>query len=134
LKIAADRQLDLVMVNKNNNMPICKLMDYGKYCYDRDKEEQKRNKKPPKEKEFHVRPSTQRHDVDIVLKKSISHIEKRNHVSFYMDIPPREANMKEKIYNKMEYIVGKMLEVSKIDKQSKNNRSIMVHFVPKAED
>lgn len=134
LKIANKQNLDLVMVNKNGKIPICKLMDYGKYCYNKEKEAQRKNKKPPKEKEFHVRPSTQIHDVDIAIKKAMSHIEKRNHVSFYMDIPPREADMKEKIQDKVKYIISEMSEIAKIDKKSKNNRCIMVHFVPKAEE
>jgi translation initiation factor IF-3 len=134
LKIANSQNLDLVMVNKDENSPVCKLMDYGKYCYDRGKEAQRKNKKPPKEKEFHVRPNTQKYDIDIALKKAISHIEKKNHVSFYMDTSYREANAKDKIQNKIKYIIGEMLNVSKIDKENKTNKSIIIHFVPKAEE
>ena len=36
-KYAADRDLDLVLIAPQATPPVCRAMDYGKYCYEQDK-------------------------------------------------------------------------------------------------
>ena len=49
LDMAAEQELDLVMISPNATPPVCKLMDYGKYKYETTKRE-KENRKTQKEK------------------------------------------------------------------------------------
>ncbi|KKR40943.1 MAG: Translation initiation factor IF-3 [Candidatus Yanofskybacteria bacterium GW2011_GWE2_40_11] len=37
LKLAKDKELDLVEVNPNSQPPMAKIMDYGKYIYQKEK-------------------------------------------------------------------------------------------------
>ena len=39
LRIAYDRGLDLVLMSAQSDPPVCKIMDYGKFRFDRDKKE-----------------------------------------------------------------------------------------------
>ena len=39
LKMARERSLDLVEISPNANPPVCKIQDYGKYLYEKDKSE-----------------------------------------------------------------------------------------------
>lgn len=45
LEQAYDRGMDLVMMSAQANPPVCKIMDYGKYCFERDKREKEAKKK-----------------------------------------------------------------------------------------
>jgi translation initiation factor IF-3 len=71
LQIATDRQLDLVEVAPNANPPVCRLMDYGKYLYEKQKRERESRKaqKQIEVKELRLRPKTDEHDVQVVMKK-----------------------------------------------------------------
>ena len=44
-EIAYDRGLDLVLIAPTANPPVCKVIDYGKYRFDRDKREKEAKKK-----------------------------------------------------------------------------------------
>ncbi len=45
LKIAYDRELDLVLIAPTANPPVCKIMDYGKFCFEKQKREKEAKKK-----------------------------------------------------------------------------------------
>ena len=45
LEQAYDRGMDLVMMSAQANPPVCKIMDYGKYRFERDKREKEARKK-----------------------------------------------------------------------------------------
>ncbi len=45
LKMAYDRGLDLVLIAPQANPPVCRIMDYGKYRFDREKKEKEARKK-----------------------------------------------------------------------------------------
>ena len=44
LKIALERNLDLVEVAPNANPPVCRIMDFGKYKYEQSKKEREARK------------------------------------------------------------------------------------------
>ncbi len=71
LDIATERTLDLVEVAPNANPPVCRLMDYGKYLYEKQKRERESRKaqKQIEIKEVRLRPKTDEHDIQVVLTK-----------------------------------------------------------------
>lgn len=71
LTIAGDKELDLVEVAPNANPPVCRLMDYGKYLYEKQKREResRRAQKQIEVKEVRLRPKTDEHDIQVVLTK-----------------------------------------------------------------
>lgn len=44
LKIAEQKNLDLVLISPKANPPVCKIMDFGKYCYEQSKKEKEARK------------------------------------------------------------------------------------------
>ncbi|MCS7228681.1 MAG: translation initiation factor IF-3 [Candidatus Kryptonium sp.] len=64
LKLAEERGYDLVEVAPQANPPVCRLMDYGKYKYEKQKEEklQKKQKSASVLKELRFHPNTGEHD------------------------------------------------------------------------
>jgi translation initiation factor IF-3 len=71
LAIAEEQELDLVEVAPNVDPPVCRLMDYGKYLYEKQKRERESRKaqKVIEVKEVRLRPKTDEHDIQVVLTK-----------------------------------------------------------------
>jgi translation initiation factor IF-3 len=70
IRLAKSEGLDLVMISSGNeNVPICKILDYGKYKYDQSKKQKELSKKQReseiKIKELKFRPSTAENDLRI---------------------------------------------------------------------
>ena len=64
MKIAEDVGLDLVEVSPNATPPVCKIIDYGKYQYEKNKRAREARKKQSKVvlKGMQFRPDTAEHD------------------------------------------------------------------------
>jgi translation initiation factor IF-3 len=60
LQIARDAELDLVEVSPNATPPVCRVIDYGKFIYERAKKEREAKKAQTKieVKEIRLRPKT----------------------------------------------------------------------------
>jgi translation initiation factor IF-3 len=63
LQRAADHDLDLVEVAPNADPPVCKIMDFGKFLYERAKKdrEARKQQKQIEVKEIRLRPKTDDH-------------------------------------------------------------------------
>jgi translation initiation factor IF-3 len=72
LEMAHEKDLDLVEVAPNANPPVCRMMDYGKYLYEKQKRdrEARRSQKQIDVKEVRLRPKTGEHDIQVVLRKA----------------------------------------------------------------
>ncbi|MFZ5631859.1 MAG: translation initiation factor IF-3 [Bacillota bacterium] len=64
LKIAEERQLDLVEIAPQAKPPVCRIMDFGKYKYEQSKKEKEARKKQRiiEIKEIKLRPNIEDHD------------------------------------------------------------------------
>lgn len=71
LALATERELDLVEVAPNANPPVCRLMNYGKYLYEKQKRERESRKaqKQIEIKELRMGPKTDEHDIQVILTK-----------------------------------------------------------------
>ena len=75
---------DLVLINETSNPPVCKLMDYKKYKYEK-KKKQKENDKKQREtsfevKEFRLSVTIDKHDFETKMNNAKKHLEKGNKV------------------------------------------------------
>ena len=63
LRIAQESELDLVEVAPNSDPPVCRIMDFGKFLYERTKKEREARKAQVKIeiKEIRLRPKTNEH-------------------------------------------------------------------------
>ena len=71
LQIAEERGLDLVEVAPNANPPVCRLMDYGKFLYERTKKEREARKgqRLTEVKEIRLRPKIGEHDIGFKIRQ-----------------------------------------------------------------
>jgi translation initiation factor IF-3 len=67
LKIAEDKELDLVMISPTAKPPVCRIMNFGKYVYEQAKKDKdaKKKQKVVVLKEVRLSPSIEEHDINI---------------------------------------------------------------------
>ena len=70
MELAVEASLDLVEVSPNANPPVCKIMDYGKFLFEKSKaqKEQKKKQKQIQVKEIKFRPGTDEGDYQVKLR------------------------------------------------------------------
>lgn len=69
VKIAKRDKLDLVEVAPNSKPPVCKIMDYGKWKYERDKKKKAGSDNSQSLREVKIRPKIGDHDLDVKTKQ-----------------------------------------------------------------
>lgn len=105
LDMAYEKKLDLVLVAPNNDIPICKLMNYGKYKFEQAKREKEAKKKQKtfELKEIRITPNIEEHDFDFKCKNAKKFIEDGNKVKVTVRFRGRELNyvkLGEEVLNK----------------------------------
>lgn len=94
LDMAEDKKLDLVLVATNNNLPICKLMNYGKYKFEQAKREKEAKKKQKTfdVKEIRITPNIEQHDLEFKVKNAKKFIADGDKVKITVRFRGREMN------------------------------------------
>ncbi len=94
LNLAYDKKLDLVMVSPNPEMPVCKIMNYGKYKFEQSKKEKEARKKQKtlELKEIRITPNIEQHDFEFKAKNTRKFLEDGNKVKITLKFRGREMN------------------------------------------
>ena len=94
LKMANEQGLDLVEVASDANPPVCKIMDYGKYKYQKSKRthEAKKSQHTIQVKEIKFRPKTEEHDFHFKLNHIKNFLAAKNKVKVTLIFRGREAS------------------------------------------
>ena len=94
LDMAYDKKLDLVLVAPNAEIPVCKLMNYGKYKFEQSKREKEAKKKQKtfELKEIRITPNIEDHDFGFKCKNARKFIEDGNKVKITVRFRGRELN------------------------------------------
>ena len=92
LRMAKEKDLDLVEVSPNANPPVCKILDYGKYRFEQEKKlrESKKNQKVLKLKEIRMQPKIGPGDLDTKAKHVQEFLEEGNKVKVTIRFRGRE--------------------------------------------
>ena len=94
LDMAFEKKLDLVLVAPNAEVPVCKLMNYGKYKFEQAKREKEAKKKQKvlETKEIRITPNIEEHDFGFKTKNARKFIEDGNKVRVTVRFRGRELN------------------------------------------
>ena len=73
MKIAEEKELDLVKISPMAKPPVCKIMDYGKYRFEQSKREKeaRKNQKVISVKEVRLSPTIEEHDTQVRVRDCI---------------------------------------------------------------
>ena len=95
LERASEAELDLVEISPNSTPPVCRIMDYGKYKYQQQKKNSKKNQKTVELKELKFRPHIETHDYNVKMKQAHKFLAEGNKVKFTLRFRGREMAHKE---------------------------------------
>ena len=73
LKIALEKDLDLVKIAPQATPPVCRIMDYGKFCFEQTKraKEAKKNQKVIEIKEVRMSSTIDTHDFNVKVNQAV---------------------------------------------------------------
>lgn len=97
-KMAQEQQLDLVEISPNAVPPVCKIIEYSKFLYDKKKKEkeQKAKQKTSELKEIRFTPGTDDHDFDFKSKHAEKFLAEGNKVKAYVQFKGRAIQFKDR--------------------------------------
>jgi len=114
LEIAASKNLDLVQVSPQE-VPVCRIMDYDKYLYAKEKKQRAGKHHTSTLKEVRFRPHTDEHDIEIKLSKVKKFLEEGHKVRITIFFKGREAIFVQEGYKLMERIEKILSDVAKLE-------------------
>jgi translation initiation factor IF-3 len=98
LEIAQKMNLDLVEISPNANPPVCRIIDFKKFLYERKRKEKEQKAKQTKViiKEIRFGPNTDDHDFEFKVKHAISFLEEGAKVKAYVQFKGRSIVFNER--------------------------------------
>lgn len=128
--MAEERGLDLVEVAPNANPPVCRLMDYGKFIYERNRREREARKaqKQIEIKEIRLRPKIAEHDVMVKTNQARAFLAEGNKVRVRVRFRGREITHQEIAQKLLEKVAEDMRDVAMVEQQPlmEGNTMLMV--------
>jgi translation initiation factor IF-3 len=119
--MAEEAELDLVEVAPNARPPVCRIMDYGKFAYEKTKQlrEAQRNQKQIELKKIRLTPRTSTFHRDIHVKKAREWLTEGKKVQFMVRFKARERDYPEIGRDSLLEIAELLGDVSTIEQQPK---------------
>ena len=117
LEIADEQELDLVEISPNAEPPVCKVIDYKKFLFERRKKakEAKANQIKQDIKEIRFGPNTDDHDFDFKLKHAEEFLKEGHKVKAYVFFKGRSIVYKERGEVLLLQFAQKLSEWGKVD-------------------
>ena len=135
LKIAEEKELDLVKISPQATPPVCKIMDYGKYRFEQGKREKeaKKNQHVMEVKEIRMSPSIGDNDIATKLKSAVKFLSDGDRVKVSIRFRGREmahTNIGEQL---LRDFAEKCSEVANLDKPPKlEGKNMSMFLSPKS--
>lgn len=121
LQMAKDVGLDLVEISPNSAPPVCKILDYGKFKYEKKKKDHEAKKKQVvvKVKEIQLRPTTDDHDIDYKTKNIIEFLNEGDKAKITIMFRGREVSYVDQGYKIMARLVEMTKDIAIIEAPAK---------------
>ena len=134
LNIAASKDMDLVKIAPAANPPVCKIMDYAKYCFEQSKREKeaRKNRKTIDVKEIKMSSMIDTHDFETKVNQATKFLKGGDRLKVEVRFRKRTVahpQFGEELLNKFADAIA---EVGVVDKQPKmEGRSYVMYVSPK---
>ncbi|MBD3335640.1 MAG: translation initiation factor IF-3 [Candidatus Eisenbacteria bacterium] len=135
LQHARDAGLDLVEVASQAKPPVCRIMDYGKFKFERSKKERQARRKQHQSqiKEIKLRPKIEEHDWNFKMKHVRRFLENRDKVKITVRFRGREITRTELGRTLLEKVTGEMDDLAVTEVGPKmEGRTMIVVLAPRA--
>jgi translation initiation factor IF-3 len=134
IKLATDAGMDLVEISPNNNPPVCKIMDYGKFKFQSQKKaaEARKKQKIVEIKEIKLRPMIDDHDYDVKMRAMKRFFEEGDKVKITLRYRGREMAHQDigtKLLNKVK---DEVADIAKVEQDAKfEGRQVVMVLSPR---
>ena len=125
---------DLVKISPNAVPPVCRIMDYGKFMFDKAKKEKeaRKNQKIVELKEVQLSMTIEQHDIDIKAKNAIKFLQAGNKVKVALRMRGRQQAYSAKGIEIVNAFCNQVEEFAIKDKEPKvEGRNVIVILNPK---
>jgi translation initiation factor IF-3 len=133
LRLARERGLDLVEVAPNAIPPVCRLLDFGRFQYERQKKEREARKaqKVIEVKEIRLRPRTGEHDLDVKVRQTIAFLAEGSKVKVAVRFRGREITHPEIAREQLQEFADKVGAAAIIEAQpAMEGQNLFMLFSP----
>ena len=117
LQIAQEAELDLVEVAPNAEPPVCRVMDFGKFLYERMKKEKEARKSQTKieVKEIRLRPKTNEHHRSFKTRDARRWLEDGMKVRVTVRFRGREVTYPELALNDLREVAEELADIAIVE-------------------
>ena len=117
LETAKSSSLDLVEISANANPPVCRILDFSKYYYQKEKKAKESKKKQHNilTKEIKYGPFTEEHDYQFKKNNAVKFLLQKNKIKFTVRFKGRQINNKEVGCKLLNRIIEELKEIAEID-------------------
>ena len=134
LRMAQDQSLDLVEISPTVDPPVCKIIDYNKFLYDKKKKEKemKAKSKVSEVKEIRFTPNTDDHDFDFKAKHAEGFLKEGNKVKAYVQFKGRAIQFQDRGQLLLLKFAERLAEIGVLESMPKlEGRRMLAMIAPK---
>ena len=135
LKLAAEKNLDLVKIAPQAKPPVCKIMDYGKYRFEQSKREKeaKKNQRVVEIKEIRLSPNIDVHDFDTKVGHARKFLAAGNKVKVSIRFRGREMTHTDLGLTTMAQFADDCADIASVESPAKlEGRQMLMFLAPKS--
>ena len=127
LKLAAENELDLVLIVTKAKPPVAKIVDFSKFKYDQQKKEAEQRKgKRTELKELQFKPNIDEHDLNVRIKRAKEFLTNGDKVKFTVKFFGRMKAKKQIGYDKMKIVVRELEDFAEVESGPTMERNFLV--------
>ena len=136
LTLAGYAALDLVLISPNANPPVCKLMDYNKFRYEKQKKQKEALKKQKASmselKEYRLSPVIDVGDFETKLRNATKYLEKGDRIKLTVRFKGRQMAHTELGKDVLDRFAERVQDVADIEQKPKlEGRTMTMLLIPK---
>nr|WDA99087.1 translation initiation factor 3 [Gronococcus sybilensis] len=134
LKVAFDRNLDLVLINEKSTPPVCRIIDYGKYKFTQEKKAKEAKKKQHSftTKEVKMRYKIEEHDYEVRRSQALKFTRAGHKVKVIITFKGREIQHIDLAEELLKRLASDLNDVAEIQqKPSREGRNLIMLLSPK---
>jgi translation initiation factor IF-3 len=134
IKMAEAQEVDLVEISPNAVPPVCRIIDYKKFLYEKKKKdkEQKAKAKASEVKEIRFTPNTDDHDFDFKAKHAEKFLKEGDKVKCYVQFKGRAIMFQERGELLLLKFAERLTEFGSLESMPKmEGRRMLAIFTPK---
>lgn len=136
LRRASEAEMDLVEISPTAEPPVCRILDFSKYYFQKEKKakEAKKKQHEVEVKEIKFGPNTEEHDYNFKKNNAIKFLKQHNKVKFTVRFRGRQMAHKDLGYRVLEKLKEDLAYIADVDQEAVSDRNLLSIIVSPKKD